>query len=274
MQHPVYYLSEALQGSKTRYAELEKLAYTLLMASLKLRHYFMAHKITILSSCPLGLLLHNKHTTGRIGKWATELAPSTSTSSLARSSSIRRWPTSSSSGLRSWRRLLIPRKRLPGPYTLMARGASLGGCSGHFCVTSGLFVSPKGQKIPYTTRLKFRTTNNAAECEALLLDLSKAKALGAQRIIIERDSRLMAGHIDKSFQTWDPKMARYLGVVRALAKYLFGITVQADPCNKNEAVDELGKMASFTQSPLANVFYEVLKTPSVSNEVQGDLSKA
>lgn len=51
-QHPVYYVSEALQGAKIRYTELEKLAYALLMASRKLRHYFLAHTIVIPTSYP------------------------------------------------------------------------------------------------------------------------------------------------------------------------------------------------------------------------------
>ena len=45
VQHPIYYVSESLQGAKVRYTELEKLAYALLMASRKLRHYFLAHTI-------------------------------------------------------------------------------------------------------------------------------------------------------------------------------------------------------------------------------------
>lgn len=70
MQRSVNYVSKALQGDNTRYM---KLAYAILMASCKLHHYFMAHEITIPSSYPLGLLLHNKDATGRISKWAAEL---------------------------------------------------------------------------------------------------------------------------------------------------------------------------------------------------------
>ncbi|XP_066160046.1 uncharacterized protein [Oryza sativa Japonica Group] len=39
-QKSVYFVSEALQGVKTRYIEMEKLAYALVMASRKLKHYF------------------------------------------------------------------------------------------------------------------------------------------------------------------------------------------------------------------------------------------
>ncbi|KAF0898621.1 hypothetical protein E2562_008204 [Oryza meyeriana var. granulata] len=45
-QRPVYYVSEALGGPKLRYTKLEKLAYALVMASRKLRHYFLAYDIT------------------------------------------------------------------------------------------------------------------------------------------------------------------------------------------------------------------------------------
>ena len=49
-QFPVYYVSEALVGPKRFYSEMEKVAYALVMASQKLLHYFMAHKIIVPTS--------------------------------------------------------------------------------------------------------------------------------------------------------------------------------------------------------------------------------
>lgn len=49
--------------------------YALLMASCKLRHYFMGHEITMPLSYPLHTLMHNKDAARRIGRWAAELAP-------------------------------------------------------------------------------------------------------------------------------------------------------------------------------------------------------
>ena len=74
-QRVVYYVSEALARAKTRYTKLEKIAYALLMASRKLRHYFLAYDITVPASYPLGDMFRNREATGRIGKWAAELAP-------------------------------------------------------------------------------------------------------------------------------------------------------------------------------------------------------
>jgi hypothetical protein len=68
-------MSEALAGPKRFYTEMEKVAYTLVMASRKLRHYFTAHKITVPASLPLRNMFENREATGRMAKWAAEIAP-------------------------------------------------------------------------------------------------------------------------------------------------------------------------------------------------------
>jgi hypothetical protein len=45
VQCPVYYISEVLHDAKTRYLEVYKLLYAVLIASRKLRHYLQAHRI-------------------------------------------------------------------------------------------------------------------------------------------------------------------------------------------------------------------------------------
>ena len=44
VQKPIYYSSQALRGVEGRYPMMEKLAFTLITASKKLRHYFQAQK--------------------------------------------------------------------------------------------------------------------------------------------------------------------------------------------------------------------------------------
>jgi hypothetical protein len=52
---------------------VQKLLYTLLITSRKLRHYFESHKITVVTDFSLGDILHNRDVTGCISKWAVEL---------------------------------------------------------------------------------------------------------------------------------------------------------------------------------------------------------
>jgi hypothetical protein len=67
-QGPIYYVSEALSGSKLLYSELEKITYAVIMATRKLRHYFEAHKVIVLTDQPLNDLFINKEALSRIAK--------------------------------------------------------------------------------------------------------------------------------------------------------------------------------------------------------------
>jgi hypothetical protein len=46
-QVPIYFVSEALAGSKKYYSEMEKICYVVVMSARKLQHYFEAHKSAV-----------------------------------------------------------------------------------------------------------------------------------------------------------------------------------------------------------------------------------
>jgi dsDNA-binding SOS-regulon protein len=73
VQRPVYFVSEVLSESKACYQPVQKLLYTVLITSRKLRHYFQEYSISVVTDYPLGDILWNQDATGRISKWAFEL---------------------------------------------------------------------------------------------------------------------------------------------------------------------------------------------------------
>jgi len=76
-QLPIYFVSEALNRSKLLYSEMEKMAYAVVMAARKLRHYFQHFKIKVPTPFPLRDMFENTEASARIGKWATLLASHT-----------------------------------------------------------------------------------------------------------------------------------------------------------------------------------------------------
>jgi hypothetical protein len=54
--------------------ELEKIAYAVILASCKLRHYFEAYRVRVTTDRGLGDLFRNPKASARIAKWAAELS--------------------------------------------------------------------------------------------------------------------------------------------------------------------------------------------------------
>ncbi|GKE74066.1 reverse transcriptase domain-containing protein [Tanacetum coccineum] len=72
-QHPICYVSKVLHEAEKNYAPLEKLALALRNASRRLRRYFEAHPITIITYHPIKQILGRAETSGRLAQYAVEL---------------------------------------------------------------------------------------------------------------------------------------------------------------------------------------------------------
>jgi hypothetical protein len=49
-QVPIYFVFKALSGSKKYYSEMQKIGYVMVMSARKLRHYFEAHRVRVLTN--------------------------------------------------------------------------------------------------------------------------------------------------------------------------------------------------------------------------------
>ena len=71
---PVYFLSRVLKPVEQRYSPAERIALSVVTAARRLRPYFQAHTIHVLSEYPLRQILHQPAFSGRMTKWAVELS--------------------------------------------------------------------------------------------------------------------------------------------------------------------------------------------------------
>ena len=69
-----YYVSKAMVDVETRYSRMEQAIIALKNAAQKLRQYFQAHLVTILTNQPLWSTLHKPNLSGRMLKWVIDLS--------------------------------------------------------------------------------------------------------------------------------------------------------------------------------------------------------
>ena len=64
VQRPVYFVSNVLTDTKSRYPQTQKLLYAVIMAAKKLQHYFTEHEVSVVTSFPLGEVVRNRDAMG------------------------------------------------------------------------------------------------------------------------------------------------------------------------------------------------------------------
>jgi ribonuclease HI/transposase InsO family protein len=229
------------------------------LARRKLRHYFEAHPVTVVSSFPLGEIIRNPDAAGRITKWSVELmgetlayAPRKAIKSQILADFIAEWTDT----------------QLPPPqihaecWTLYFDGSVMKTGAG----AGLLFVSPLGEHMRYVVRLHFPASNNMAEYEALLCGLKIAIEIGVKRLDVQRDSQLVIDQVMKDASCHNDKMEAYCKALRALEDKFYGIELNHVPRRYNEEADELAKIASGRITVPPNVFARDIAQPSVSLE--------
>ncbi|GJZ44647.1 reverse transcriptase domain-containing protein [Tanacetum coccineum] len=72
-QIPVYFVSRTLRGPEVNYTPMEKLVLALLSASKRLKRYFQAHTVVVITNQPIKQLLSSSEISGRMLKWKFEL---------------------------------------------------------------------------------------------------------------------------------------------------------------------------------------------------------
>ncbi|GJZ88790.1 reverse transcriptase domain-containing protein [Tanacetum coccineum] len=195
-QIPIYFVSRALRGPEINYTPMEKLVLALVSASKRLKRYFQAHTVIVITDQPIKQMLSNPKVMGRLLKWSFELEehdiqyqPRTSVKGQILADFIMERPKDNSEDT-----LMEDEEELPNPWTLFMDGSSCADGS-----RAGLIlINPEGMEFTYALRFRFDATNNEAEYKALIAGLKIAEQMGIQNLEANVDSRLVANQVQRS----------------------------------------------------------------------------
>src|SRR3954471_8385440 len=257
IQRPVYYNSEVLSASKHNYPHYEKMCYGVYMAAKKLRPYFQAHLITVVSSTPLADIMGSRDATDRVAKWAIEIAshgiqsePRTTIKSQALADFLVDWAETQYAppipGVDHWR------MHFDGSKMKNGLGAGI------------VLTSPKGDQLYYVLQIHFAASNNVAEYETLVHGIKLAKEIGIRNIECFGDSDLVVQQCTGNWDAKDANMASYRFLVHQLIGYFEGCEFHHIPRANNEAADALSKLGSTRQAIPPGVSLEHIKKPSIT----------
>ncbi|GJX01711.1 reverse transcriptase domain-containing protein [Tanacetum coccineum] len=231
-QMPIYFVSRALQGPEINYSPVEKLVLALVHASKRLKRYFQAHTIIVITDQPIKQVLSKPEIAERLQKWSIEL----------------------------------------GEYDIQCRPRTSikGQILADFIVEHGsgaglILTNPEGTEFTYALRFRFDATNNEAEYEALIAGLRIAEQMGIKNLQANVDSRLVANQVNISYIAKESDMIQYLEKLKTLASSFKKFSIKQVPRSENKKADALSKITSTSFAHLTKqVLVEELNEKSVN----------
>ncbi|GKA34127.1 reverse transcriptase domain-containing protein [Tanacetum coccineum] len=242
---------------------MEKLVLSLVFAAKRLRRYFQAHPIVVITDQPINQIMSRPDVARRLQKWSVMLGehnitylPWTSVKGQILADFLVEKPDENPPD--------TPMVEAPQePYTLFTDGSS--------CVdgsSAGLILtSPEGAEFTYALRFQFTASNNEAEYETLIAGLRIAAQMGMRNVHVSVDSKLVANQVLGTYVAKEENMIKYMEKVKSLVSGFASFSINQVPRSKNKKADALSKIASTSFAHLSKqVLVEILKEKSIQEE--------
>ncbi|GJV97477.1 reverse transcriptase domain-containing protein, partial [Tanacetum coccineum] len=257
-QCPVQYVSRTLNEAERNYSPLEKLALSLVNMTRRLRRYFEAHPVKVITDQPIKNILSRTEVSGKLAKYAVEIGTykiSFIPRNAVKGQVLADFLSDAPDGEREDEYFQSP--EVPPEiddteaWTLYTDGAASSKGSGAGLVLTG----PSGVEYAYALRLTFASTNNEAEYEALLAGLRIARMMNVRWIEVKVDSKLVASQINGIYEASNDSMIKYLAKAREYISEFQTFSIENIPRGSNQKADVLSKLATV---PFHNLTKEIL----------------
>ncbi|GAV74737.1 RVT_3 domain-containing protein [Cephalotus follicularis] len=227
----------------------------------KLRPYFQAHTIKVLTDKPLRQVLAKPDTSGRLVKWYVELGEY--------DVKFEARPAIKSQVLTNFVEDDTLTECMEEDSSEEERGLWKFFVDGSSCISGSgvglVLTSPYGWTLEYALRFGFQATKNEAEWEALIVGLTITKHLEVQKIKASSDSQLVVCLVSGDYKAREDSMAKYLAHVQGLKSTFIVFRILKVPGIENARADQLSKLATSEElEKNQTVLVDYLDRPAIS----------
>ncbi|CAL8136495.1 unnamed protein product [Prunus armeniaca] len=231
---------------------MEKLIFSLVISARKLRSYYQAHRIIVVTEFPLRSILHSPDASQRLMKWATELSQYDllyRSKTAIKAQALADFVVEFTSTAEEEKMVTKSKEKA---YDTSPTDSNLPNnmwqlhvdrASNHKGAGAGvIIVSPDGTLLEQAITLGFFASNNKAEYEALLAGLHLAKELSIKRLAIYSHSQLITNQASGEYMAKHPRMVQYLDKVQGILKEFLTFTIQQVLWAGNTHADALASL--------------------------------
>ncbi|XP_060182048.1 uncharacterized protein LOC132611671 [Lycium barbarum] len=253
-ENSLYYLSRMMTPNELNYTPIEKLCLALVFSIQKLKHYFQAHSVNLISRAnPIKFVMLKPVLSDRLARWYLQFQqfeityiPQKAVKGQALADFLADHPIPDDWELTDE----LPDEdamvvEIQSPWKMYFDGAAQRDGAGAGVV----FVTPQGEVLPYSFTLTQHCSNNVAEYQALILGLEMAVDMKQLQLQVFGDSQLVINQLLGSYEVKKPELLPYHGYAQKLIGWLGDVTLQHVPRRENKKADALAALASALTLP-------------------------
>uniref|UniRef100_A0A2N9G8V4 RNA-directed DNA polymerase n=1 Tax=Fagus sylvatica TaxID=28930 RepID=A0A2N9G8V4_FAGSY len=217
VEQPVYYVSRALKDAESLYSRAERSCLALIYASQRLRHYFLTHKVQLMTKFhPIRSLLQWPVLSSRLAH------SSISDEVLGEINEVFLADMEDS----TWT------LRFDSSSTATSGGAGI------------VLYKGNGEAVTKSFKFNFPCSNNAAEYEAYLAGLAIAYEMGIKHLRVIGDSNLVVCQARGEFSLKEPSLVPYRALAQKLEAKFSTFETEHAQRNENQYADTLATLGS------------------------------
>ena len=245
----MYYISRALKDVETRYLRAEMACLAIVYASQRLRHYFLAYEVWLITkSHAIEALLQQPILSGRISQWLLQLSQydlRMGTPRVVKSQTIAnllaQFPGEEEFPLDDEVLGEIAMVEEVREQWVMKFDGSSTAQSGGVGV---VLYHKEDEAIALSFKLEFPCSNNTAKYEAYLTGLAMALEMRVKHLKVMGDSNLVVCQAKGIFSLKEPSLAPYRAMALKMEEKFSTFEIEHAPRNENQFADALAALGS------------------------------